>query len=138
MDRQARRFIDMLEDETVDEDGSLKISIEMRFKLFDKGQSWLTQRAKLRPAGMESEGAGIADMRASMDDPAFLENLDKIMFERLGYVKVPPNRGGRPRNEDKPARERFKAFKEDQTKTEQKQDDRGWQKLLSDQPEGEA
>lgn len=139
MDRQARRFIDMLDDESKDEDGELKISIEMRFKLFDKGQDWLMKRSKLRPAGDATEGSGISDMRASMEDPAFMETLDKIMFERLGYVKTPPNRGGRPRNTDKPVRERFQAFKEGQTATQKAKDDSGWQKALSAAPpEGEA
>lgn len=133
MDRAARSFIDLLNDDSRDEDGELKISIEMRFKLFDKGQDWLMKRQKLRPASEEREGAGITDMRASMQDPKIVEMLDQVMYER-GYVKVPEKKTGRPSNADKPVRERYKSFRDNLTAAEQRQDDSGWQKALSATP----
>lgn len=125
------KMIELLEDDTTDEHGDPRISIELRFKLFDKAESWLAKRQKLRPPETD-EGAGITDMKAWMESPDVQQMLDKLMFDR-GYVKVPPSRPGRPRKDEEPIRARMKEFKA----AKNADDDSGWRKMLG-QPEGEA
>lgn len=136
MDRAAHRFIEMLDSDEKDDEGEDKISIEMRFKLFEKGQDWLVRRQKLRPQKVETEGQGVRDMREWISNPDAMAQLDEAIFAR-GFVKVPEKKTGRPRKEDMPIRERFKTFKDGATAEQSAKDDSGWQGLLKQPSTGE-
>lgn len=136
MDRAALTWIEMLDSKETDEDGDLKVPIDLRMKLFEKGQEWLVKRQKLRPKTMDdAEGEGIRDMREWINSPDVRATLDTMMTES-GYVKVPPKRPGRPTKAEEPMRARYKEFKQGQKDERDKDDDSGWQKLLGGE-EGE-
>lgn len=127
MDRQALRFIEMLNDDTRDEDGHAVYDLQTKMKVFQIGQDWLIRRQKLKPAAAETEGSGIADMRAWINDPSARSAIEQMVFE-AGFVKMPEKKpkGGRPRVEERPVRERFKKFEEAQ----RGDDDSAWAGLL--------
>lgn len=108
MDRAALRFIEMLDDDRLGADGLPLVDVAMKFRLFERGSSWLAQRHKLKPQGEDSEGSGIRSMREWMADPESVAALDQVMFERLGYVKVPEKTKGRPPKAHAAVRERYK------------------------------
>lgn len=132
MDRQALRFIEMLNDDTKDDEGHPLYDLSTKMKVFQIGQDWLIRRQKLKPTSTETEGQGITDMRSWINDPGVRSDLDRLMFE-AGYVKAPEKKpkGGRPRVEERPVRERYKAFQE----AAKADDDSGWQALLKEVPE---
>lgn len=133
MDRQALRFINMLDDEEQDSDGNPRVSIEMKLKVFDKGQEWLTKRQKLRPARAEEmEGAGIRDMRLWMNDPAKREEM-REMFEAVGVVVMPDAKVGRPTLKEKARREKYKAAKTQIENGGEPPPDAGWREMLGEQ-----
>jgi hypothetical protein len=111
MDRQALKLVEMMEDGAKDERGRDLYDLQTRLALFKIGQEWLVRRLKLKPAGSQTEGQGITDMRAWINDPDTRKVLAQVVFEE-GFVKEPPKKKGRPRKEDMPVRERFKAFQE--------------------------
>lgn len=131
MDRAALRFIEMLDDESKDDDGNPLIDTAMKFKLFDKGQDWLTKRQRLKPTGSETEGSGITDMRAWMTDDKAKKALEDTIFE-MGFVKAPAKHVGRPRVEERPVRERFKAHQDAKKAEAGANDDSGWEGLLGE------
>lgn len=133
MDRQALRFIEMLNDDTNDEDGHPVYDLTTKMKVFQIGQDWLIRRQKLKPSATETEGSGITDMRSWINDPSVRSELDRLMFES-GYVKMPEKkpRGGRPRVEERPVRDRFKQFNE----AVEADDDSGWEALGVAPPKG--
>jgi hypothetical protein len=135
MDRAALKWIEMLDNDELGEDGELKIPIELRFKLFEKGQDWLVRRKKLKPVD-DSEGEGITDMRAWINNPAMQEMLDQMMFDR-GYVKLPPRKKGRPTAAESLVRDRFKTFNDESKAAKGHNDDSGFKKLL-EEPETEG
>lgn len=110
MDKQALRFIDMLNDETRDDDGRDKYDIQLKMRLFQMGQDWLIRRKKLKPDGGGQEGSAITDMRSWISDPQVKENMEKMMFD-AGFVKVPAKKNGRPTLQEKPVHDRFKEYK---------------------------
>ena len=131
MDRTALKFIDLLNDDSVDDEGRPNVDIAMKFKLFDKAEAWLTKRQKLKPSDHSVEGAGITDMRSWMSDPVAKKALEATIFE-MGFVKVPDKKPGRPRKEDLPARERYNKFTTAKKAEEGAQDDSAWTALLEE------
>lgn len=112
MDKQALRFIAMMNDEAKDEDGHPRYDIQLQIRLFQMGQDWLIRRKKLKPDGDGvSEGSGITDMRQWMSDPDVKKTIEQMVWD-AGFVKVPPKKNGRPRVEDRPVRSRFQEYKE--------------------------
>lgn len=128
MDLQAIRFINMLEDDSKDEDGHAVVDISLKMKVFEMGQNWLVRRQKLKPKD-DGEGSGVTELRELMNNPAILEFMDRRMFE-LGYVKAPVPKTGRPRKEELPVRERHKAWTEATKARDGANDDSGFQKML--------
>lgn len=132
MDREALRWIEMLDNDAVDDDGFPVVSIELRFKMFEKGQDWLIKRQKLRPKD-DTEGQGITDMRSWMSDPHVEQWLDQMMFDR-GYVKMPEIKPGRPGAAQRPIRERYKQFTDATKAAKGANDSSGWDKMLTGPP----
>jgi hypothetical protein len=129
MDRQALRFIEMLDSDEKDEHGAALYSIELKLKLFDKGQEWLNKRKKLRPTPEETEGAGIRDMREWISDPNRRQMLRDTLFD-AGVVLAPDAKTGRPTKAQAVVRERFKDHKDAQKNGGAPPPDAGWQKMI--------
>lgn len=130
MDRTALRLIDMLDDDSTDSEGTPTVSIEMKLKLFDKGQEWLNRRKKLRPPEDETEGAGIRDMREWISDPAKRGDLRSVLFE-AGVVLAPDHKSGRPTKAEAVVRARFKDHKQAEKLGGEPPPDLGWQDMLA-------
>lgn len=130
MDRQALRFIEMLDSDAQDSDGNPLYSIELKLKLFDKGQEWLNRRKKLRPPEDETEGAGIRDMREWISDPAKRGDLRSVLFE-AGVVLAPDHKSGRPTKAEAVVRARFKDHKQAEKLGGEPPPDLGWQDMLA-------
>lgn len=124
MDRQALKLVEMMEDGAKDERGRDLYDLQTRLALFKIGQEWLVRRIKLKPASAQTEGQGITDMRAWINDPDTRKMLSQVIFEE-GFVKEPPKKRGRPTKADRPVRARFQAFKE----SAQAEDDSAWATL---------
>lgn len=130
MDRQALRFIDMLNDETKDESGAERYDIQLKMKLFQMGQDWLIRRKKLRPGQEgEGEGEGIRDMRSWIADPGTRSILEQAMFD-AGFVKAPAKKNGRPTKAEAAARQRYKDYTAAEAVETGKNDDSGWAELI--------
>lgn len=131
MDRQALRFIEMLNDESLDADGNDKVDIQLKMKLFAMGQDWLIRRKKLRPISAdETEGEGVRDMREWINNPEARTALEQAMFE-AGFVKAPVKKNGRPTKSEAAVRERFQAYKETKGAESAKNDDSGLAAMLA-------
>lgn len=130
MDRQALRFIEMLNDETKDEDGSEKVDIQLKMKLFQMGQDWLIRRRKLRPESEDgTEGDGVRDMRSWINDPGTRSVLEQAMFD-AGFVKAPAKKNGRPTKAEAAARQRYKEYTSAEAAETGRNDDSGWAELI--------
>lgn len=132
MDRQALRFIEMMDNTGTNDDGFDVVSIDLKLKLFDKGQAWLEKRKKLRPEVEEVEGRGIKEMREWISDPNRKDELRQFLFD-AGAVLVPDRKNGRPTKAAAEVRSRFKEHK-DSGKTIQEPGS-GWTDLLNDAEE---
>lgn len=132
MDRAALYFISILDNDEKDEDGNDKYDIQLKMKLFDKGESWLTKRKKLRPSTEGVEGEGITDMRAWINEPGNREALKTVMFEE-GFVKIPEPKVGRPKKQEEVVRERYKAHKDAAKAKPDPNDDSGWKGLMEEE-----
>lgn len=132
MDRAALYFISILENDEKDEQGNDLYDIQLKMKLFDKGESWLLKRQKLKPSAGGGEGEGISELRSIMNDASAREMLRDMMFEE-GFVRIPDPKPGRPTKQEEVVRQRFKAHKETvKSGKPPGKDDSGLQKLLTE------
>lgn len=132
MDRAALHFISILENEDKDADGHPLYDIQLKMKLFEKGENWLVKRRKLRPDTGGQEGEGVTELRAMINDPGTWNTLKEMLFEK-GVVFVPEPKNGRPTSQEALVRERYHEHQRAKKGEKPGADDSGWQKLLKEE-----
>lgn len=134
MDRAALFFISILENEEKDQEGNDRYDIQLKMRLFDKGQAWLEKRRKMKPKAT-GEGEGVEDMITWMNNPATRDMLKKAMFAE-GFVLIPEPKPGRPTSQEAIVRQRYQAHKKGgQPAVDPEKDDRGWKAALEGETE---
>lgn len=79
LDRQALRWIALLEDETKDEDGIPLYSLETKERVFKRASDWLKESKRLFPDEARAEGDGVTLMRRMLKDPKVAQEFAKEM-----------------------------------------------------------
>lgn len=70
MDRQAARWVSILDDESLDEETGLpNYSDTAKDRIFNRLQAWLKERKRLFPEDKPKEGQGVTSMRDWMNSP---------------------------------------------------------------------
>lgn len=145
MDKAALSMIKVLEDDSKDEYGSPTVSLDLKMKVFDKGQDWLIKRKKLQPEQLMDDGEGIAMLRQMtadpgamvaqfVENPAFIAALDKAGFVRQPQVARP--KGGRLTKADEAANARFKQVRAAHQQVVDDQDDSSLKRMLRQADKG--
>lgn len=94
LDRQALKWVAILDDERTDEDGIALYSMETKERVFKRATEWLKESKRLFPDTAPTEGPGVTSMRAWMKD-ASPENIREFK-KMLGLVSADKKKPATP------------------------------------------
>jgi hypothetical protein len=108
LDRQALKWVAILDDDRTDEDGIPLYSLETKERVFKRASEWLKESKRLFPDEKGTgEGPGVTSMRAWMKD-ASPENIRELK-RMLGLAQPAKPKGAPAPTRDKVAEQATKA-----------------------------
>lgn len=130
MNREAIRWIEVLDGDHRDEAGNPIFDWRVRKEMFQMAQDWLLRSRKLWPEDKSTgEGQGITDMREWMNSPQNLASIE-TMFKARGWLPPPVKRTGRPTKAEAEERRKFEAQKKALKDAQRADDDSALKALM--------